>query len=129
MDNATYRIVRHRIGHEGTREGYHIYVLTEQNVFYNFYTPKGLPEREGALRLVLDVGKCDPEHFYDLEYKRGELLEQGDANIEFDEKSINLFLSDREYRLIPRQQNQYLCLLKGFGYNPKIPSNKELILT
>lgn len=129
MDSAKYRIVRHRIGHEGTRDSYHIYVLTEHNVFYNFYTPKGLSEIKGVLRLFLDVGRCDSEHFYELEYKRGEMLEQGDASIEFEEKSINLFLSDREYRLIPRQKNQYLCILKSFGHNPKILSNKELILT
>lgn len=129
MGSATYRIVRHRIGHESTRRGYHIYVLTEHNVFYNFYTPKGLPERKGVFRLMLDVGKCDPEHFYDLEYKRGELLEQGDASIEFEEKNIKLFLSDIEYMLIPRQKNQYLCLLKSFRHNPKIPLANELILT
>jgi len=109
---ATYRMVRHTIGHEATREGYHIYVLTEDGVFYNFYTPKGLPKKRGVPRLVLDVGKCDPEHFYDLEYKRGELLAEGNASIELDGKGIKLFLSKRKYRLVPRQKNQYLCLLK-----------------
>ncbi|NYT01136.1 MAG: hypothetical protein GKB99_05395 [Methanocellales archaeon] len=42
----------------------------DHNVFYNFYTPKGLQERKCVLRLVLNFGKCYPEHPYELEYKR-----------------------------------------------------------
>ena len=78
---------------------------------------------------MLDFGKCDPEHFYDLEYKRCKLLERVDARIEFDEKASSCFSAIENTGLFLGKKNQYLRLLKSLGHDPEIRSKKELILT
>ncbi|MFQ6136393.1 MAG: hypothetical protein ACE5PM_04345 [Candidatus Hydrothermarchaeales archaeon] len=113
MKEGRYRFIKHMVGHEAKRSGYHVYVLIEDR-FYNFYLPKGLPQKRSDSRLVLDVSSCcSPEVFYDLEYKEGKLLEEGEAEMELDGRGIKLSLGGAEYRFIPREKDRYLCLLRA----------------
>jgi hypothetical protein len=92
--SGKYRKVRHRVGHEAYRPGYHLYLLPENESLdmLNFYFPKGLPTTIGEKRLGINVGPCTRGHFYDLEYKRGELLGYGwfELNPKGREKALTL---------------------------------------